>query len=125
MSLLTGPPAFYVIEPLVLREVLLTSLGLPPPAFKYRKSDRLLCPICDAKKSFLVESLVLHIHHKLALPNQYSYPPTDLLFRRHPDEFPRVRETYNVTPGFKYCGLCPQSLKTYAFDGMRKHVAAK
>ncbi|KAJ7078477.1 hypothetical protein C8R44DRAFT_992716 [Mycena epipterygia] len=99
--------AFSVIEPLVLREVLLTKAGLPPPAFKYRKSDRILCPICDTKKSFLVQSLVIHIHHK------------------HPDEFPRVRETYNVTPGFKYCELCPHSLKMYAFDGMRKHIAAK
>ncbi|KAJ7170978.1 hypothetical protein C8R46DRAFT_180226 [Mycena filopes] len=99
--------AFSVIQPIVLRESVLSQLGVPPPAFQYRQSDRIICPFCDTKKALPVDSLVLHIHHK------------------HPEEFPRVRDTYNTTPRFKYCELCPNSLKKFEMAGKRKHFEAK
>ncbi|KAJ7471218.1 hypothetical protein B0H11DRAFT_2040916 [Mycena galericulata] len=102
-----SPHAFSIIEPLVLREAFLAKAGVPPTAFEYHASDRILCPFCDLKKPFQPDGLILHIYHK------------------HPDQFTRVRETYNVTKGFKYCDLCPRSMKKYAMDGMQKHIAAK
>ncbi|KAJ6551680.1 hypothetical protein B0H19DRAFT_1073334 [Mycena capillaripes] len=95
--------AFFMIQPIVLREAFLVQVGLPPPSFQYR----ILCPLCNDKKTFLVDNLVIHINHK------------------HPDDFLRVRDTYNTTPGFKYCELCPQSMKIFEMAGMRKHMATK
>ncbi|KAF7368905.1 hypothetical protein MVEN_00216400 [Mycena venus] len=44
---------------------------------------------------------------------------------RHPDDFPRVRDMYNTTPRFRYCALCPQSMKKYDLAGIKKHAAVK
>ncbi|KAJ7717943.1 hypothetical protein B0H16DRAFT_1609875 [Mycena metata] len=66
--------AFFPIQPIVLREAVLSQLGVPPPLFQYRKSDRIICPFCNDKRALLLESLVLHIYHK------------------HPEDFPRKFE---------------------------------
>ncbi|KAJ7653227.1 hypothetical protein DFH06DRAFT_528733 [Mycena polygramma] len=99
--------AFFTIQPIVLREAFLAKAGVPPPLFEYHKDDRILCPVCNDKKAFLVESLVTHIHHK------------------HPEDFARVRDTYNTTPRFKYCELCPLSMKKFDGGGLKKHLLAK
>jgi hypothetical protein len=56
-----------MVEPLVVNEALLAKAGLPPPFFKYRKDNWILCPICDAKKTFSVDAVLLHIHHRYAM----------------------------------------------------------
>ncbi|KAJ7449273.1 hypothetical protein FB451DRAFT_1287971 [Mycena latifolia] len=99
--------AFSVIQPLVMREIVLVKAGLPPPSFQCRKNDQFLCPVCDTNKSFSPDSIILHIHHK------------------HPAEFPYIRHKYNDNPNTNYCELCPLSMKKFEFDGMRKHIAAK
>ncbi|KAK7052433.1 hypothetical protein R3P38DRAFT_2860288 [Favolaschia claudopus] len=100
-------PAFAAIQPVVLREAFLAQAGVPPPLFEYRKSDKILCPVCSSGNPFLVDNLVTHIFHK------------------HPDDFPRLRDTYNTTPKLKYCELCPPSMRKYNMQGMRDHVAAR
>ncbi|KAJ7694780.1 hypothetical protein B0H17DRAFT_1198940 [Mycena rosella] len=100
--------AFSVIESRVLREALLAKAGLPPPSFEYRKSDQILCPVssCNSKRAFPFDGLVLHIHHKFT-------------------EFLCLCHGYNPNAREKYCELCPQSMKTYRFNGMWKHLAVK
>ncbi|KAJ7449269.1 hypothetical protein FB451DRAFT_1287961, partial [Mycena latifolia] len=99
--------AFSIIESIVLHEAALAKSGRPPHSFEFRKSDHLLCPVCDTNQSFSLDGIILHINHK------------------HPMEFPYIRQNYNDNLNSNYCKLCPQSMKKYEFDGMQKHIAAK